>query len=109
MNINFFREFPHTWVIDMLEKNEFEVLDVALFPINWGSKALHSQLDVCDKYLNEVPLSSFMTIPEDSYRIQLELRHQVKALRNYINSPDLKKMGICFGFDWVVVAKLKEN
>lgn len=90
----------------MLETNGFQVLNVVLFPINWGMKALNSQLDVCDFYLNEVPLTQFMTSSKESYSLHSELRYQVQTLRNYLKSSELKDMGICFAFNWVIVAQL---
>lgn len=91
----------------MLERNGFEVVDVTLFPINWGYKSLSSQLGVCEMYLNEIPSEKLGIGSTEGYSFQTELRRQTLQLRKYLQSDQLKDLGICFLFDWVVTAKLK--
>ena len=91
----------------MLERNGFEVIDVSLFPINWGVKSLGSQLGVCEMYLNEISSDKLAPGRSEGYRLHSELRYQAQMLRRYLKSKDLKELGICFAFDWVVTAKLK--
>jgi hypothetical protein len=98
------REYPVEWVVRELQRNDFIVDDVRLFPINWGQKALQSQLEVCDYKLKSV-IPKVMLSDTLTHSMIEELQFQLRSLSHMITiNAQLKALGACFSMDYVVSA-----
>lgn len=90
-----YREYPLDWVVRHLERASFEVVEAMSFPIVYGARFIHGQLDVCKRKL---PYMHDRALAAQLERTIEELRE--RALR-HCTAED----GIRFGEDWVFAAK----
>lgn len=50
-----YREYPADWVIDHLKRSGFRVTHLKHFPIRYGERFVHSQIDMCLPRLGKMP------------------------------------------------------
>ncbi|MBI4583842.1 MAG: class I SAM-dependent methyltransferase [Planctomycetes bacterium] len=89
------REVPMEWVLRSLEGAGFAVEVARAFPILYGPRFIHGQLDVC---LEKLPFLS-------DRRLAREIERAVAALRERALSHCEKEGSILFGEDFVISAK----
>jgi hypothetical protein len=90
-----YREYPLEWVLRRLEAAGFAVEDASVFPIIYGPKFVHGQLDVCEQklpYLGDRALAR-------------ALARRVEDLRERALGFIRSHGGIRFGEDYVVAAR----
>jgi len=90
-----YREYPMDWVLRHLRSAGFRPLDAQQFPIRYGERFIHSQLDMCVQRLARLRDRS----------LALALAEHVGSLRDRAVALCQAEGGLRHGFDYVVAAE----
>ena len=90
-----YREYPLHWTLRQLERAGFRVLDAQIVPIRYGTRFVHSQLDLCAQVLARVANRALAT----------QLQAEVADLRMRALAHIAREGGLRHGNDYIVAAE----
>jgi len=97
VNHRAYREYPLEWVIEMARRAGLKVESQRAFPVIYGSKALHQQLDVCENKLSNI----------EGRHLLNGITERIAQLRQRVDeNPMINTNGVCYGVDYVVALSI---
>jgi hypothetical protein len=90
-----YREYPLDWVLRHLASAGFRALDIQRIPIRYGTRFIHSQLDMCTTAVNKIRDRS----------LAISFQEHIAELRQRALAFCMREQGIRFGHDYIIVAE----